>query len=232
MISFNNFALYSISLIILLLVFLFFVGIGGSVSAYIKKFIGDNSAIEKGYGSINPFFHIDEFWILIFLLTKIFIRNPQPFFMNWEKGIKGFFQKIIFIFGTTLFHLVLAAIILYISVWIWGGMFLNLAIKTPLSPSINLVKIVKEFFNGYSGNVIIAVLFALYGITVNLTLALLDFFVSIIDFSIRTYVYPYTDSIKVTILSYIAIMIILIIYSDLFLYIAWRFISLPIFIIN
>ena len=56
--------------------------------------------------------HIIKSFIAFIILIKIIIRENQPFSWNWEKGIKGFIQKIIFIFGSTFFHFLISSILL------------------------------------------------------------------------------------------------------------------------
>ena len=223
---------YFVSFIIFFIVFLFFIGIGGSLNAYIKSFIGDNEALEKGYGSINPFFHINIIWILIFFLIKIIVRENQPFSWNWKNGIKGFFQKIIFIFGSTFFHFLISSILLFFSVKIWGKFFFQFALNTPINPSIELIKSVKLIFNKISSINIILILFSLYSITTNIFLGLIDFLLKISEYIAETYIIPRYSNFFIILLSYIFIIQFFFIFSTQINIFCWNLISLPIIYFN
>ena len=223
---------YFVSFIIFFITFLFFIGIGGSINAYIKKFIGDDEAVEEGFGSINPFVHIDIIWIFIFFLIKIIIRENQPFSWNWIDGVKGFFQKVFFILGSTIFHFLIASFLLFISVKYWGNFFFQFALQTPINPSIELIKSIKLIFDKVSSLNIILMLFSLYGITTNIFLGLIDFLLGISNYIIETYIAPRYSNFFIILLSYIFIIQIFFIFSNQITFFCWNLVSLPIIILN
>lgn len=219
---------YITSLIIFIITTLFFIGIGGSINAYIKKFLGDDESINDGFGSINPFVHMDFiFFLLLLTPLKIIIRKTQPFSYNWISGPKGIIQRIIYLIGPSFFHIILASTILFFSVKFFGLQFFTLTLKNQFEPSAELIKLTKNIFFNYSSIKIILILFLIYSITVNLFLSIIDFLINITSYIIDNYINPKYSSLMVTVFTLIFIAQIFFVFSSTITYYCWKLISFP-----
>ncbi len=138
------------------------------VSAYIKYFIGDNTALEEGYGNPNPFIHIDFFGIILFLLTKIILRVRQPFNWNWKDGINGIFQRLFFLLGTTFFHIFFAILLLIIGIHFWSSIFLILVCNVSNCEPNKIILLFKTLLPNENSLSIISILFLAHLTFVNI----------------------------------------------------------------
>ena len=105
-------ALSLASLLLFVSAFLLLIGIQGSLSAYIKSWVGDDTALQEGFDSCNPFVHMHPLAVLLFLVFRFLFCNRQPFAWVWADGWRGIFQRLFFVLGVTFFHLVSAASVL------------------------------------------------------------------------------------------------------------------------
>lgn len=227
MVSFLNLSFYVISLFTMLSAFLFSLGISGFLICRIKTFLGDYSSEIEGFDTINPLAHIEPIMILLFIFTKIFIKKAQPCIIFWKDGIKGIFEKAIYFFGQSVFHLIFASITLFIGYKLYGIEFIFLSKSTDIAASSNFVKVVKSLFIDKSSFNIIIILLMLYNIASNMFLAVFNFIINILDYFINKYFSQSFDNWKITILSCLIFAFILYYYMNFFSYIAWRIVILP-----
>jgi hypothetical protein len=220
--------LFLISGITLLFTLLFFITISGVFQAWLKYWMGDDTALKEGFGKFNPLVHIDEVWMIIFFITRIFVRSIQPMNIFWEKGIKGFFQKIIVFFTSPVLHFIISSILLLIGVKAFSTPFFFLALQTPLSISVDFLQGIMATYVNLKGIKLIVLILLLYSIAMNMMLGLLDLFIAILDYFFRTFIKPYFNNFNVAIGSYLIMMFILIYFSNTFHYISWMIVSYPV----
>jgi len=215
---------YFVSLTLLVAVFLFFVALGGVFTAYLYAFLGDKQALENDYGSLNPFNHIDLFWIIIFLLTKIFVRKGIPFNYEWKNGTRGFIQKFLFIFALPIFHLIITSGILTTGIIFFGKSIGLLAMQIPLSPSNKLIYVIKEIWGEHcSGMSVIFIALIIYAIVTNIFLCIVDFFINCFDFLFRMFVFIQSpNDIRIAFLYFLVIAVIFSIYGSTFFNACWK----------
>lgn len=216
-----------ISFILLVLAFLIAVGFSGAISAYVKYIIGDQNAMEEGYGNPNPFMHIDMIGILIFLCTKIILRNSQPFDWSWAEGVKGFFQKIFYMIGTSFSHILIAASVFIISIKIWGIYFLSLGINFMSCDQSKLIGLLKVCFPSAAPISIIIILFLLHFAFINIILSLFDLLTKIFDYVLNMYILKYVEEANWMIfLPSIGIIILFVLFENVLWKTAWNIILL------
>ena len=227
MVSFLDLSFYVVSLFTMLSVLLFSLGISGFLICKIKTFLGDYSSEIEGFDTINPLAHIEPIMIFVFIFTKIFIKKSQPCMIFWKDGIRGIFEKAIYFFGQSLFHLIFASMTLFIGYKLYGIDFISLSRSTDMVVSSNFVKIVKSLFFYKSSFNIIVILLMLYNIAANMFLAVFNFIINILDYFINKYFSQFFDNWKITIASCLIFAFILYYYMNFFSYIAWRIVILP-----
>lgn len=220
-------AMYLLSLLLLTVSLILFVTIGGVFTAYFYKLIGDQSAWDNGYNSLNPFKHIDFFIIIVFMITGWFLgmRKP-PFYYVFADGVKGFIQKLSYFFIPPLFHIISASLLLFVGAYLFSLNFVVLAFKTSLKANnqfvLDIVSLLK--INGFR---LISVLFALYSISINLNLALLNIVFSIIDIITKKYFSENIFDLKLILLLYVLIILFLYLLGNYIMYFLWNLILLP-----
>lgn len=224
-------AMYFLSLFLLTMSLILFVTLGGVLSAYLYKLIGDSSAWESGYNSLNPFKHIDYFIILIFMITGWFLgmRKP-PFYYMWESGLKGYLQRIVYFFGPALIHLIIASLFLFCGVYFFSLNFVVLAFKTLLKANYQFVFDIVSLLK-INGLKLIAVLSMLYSIPVNLNLALLDLVFSFLDFVTKRYFMENILNIRFILLLYAFVILFLYFFGNYIMYFFWNIILLPLLLL-
>jgi hypothetical protein len=222
----GNAPLYIVAFSVFIFVILFFASLGGAFHAYLKAMIGDRDALDAGFGSLNPFMHMDMLLVGLFLLTKVLIKKYQPFSWRWDYGVKGSMQRFLYVFATPMLHLFIASIILFFSVKYFGFKFFEFAISTPLSPSIELIKSVKLLV-GMSSYKIIMMLFSLYSIVTNMFLAIIDLFIHFSEYVLYTYIFPHESNPWAIFLCYIALIFIFALCINFITLLCWRMISFP-----
>jgi hypothetical protein len=228
----TNFSFYLVSFIISLAVFLFFIGLGGAANAYIRSWFGDDSALISGFNSINPLVHIDEISILFYIIFGFIIRKRQPISFFSRNGWKGFLEKIVFISGSALFHLIISSLSLLL-LFLWkGDIIIEIALRTPSGASSNFIKVLQNIFENSRGYEIISLLSLLYTVSINLQLSIFNFFVNLVTLFFEEYLVNYLDTFMVTFLSILALFLIFTIYQAVFLAFCWNIILLPIFLIK
>ncbi len=224
-------AMYFFSICLLSIVLLFFVTLGGIFSAYLYKKIGDDTAWNAGFNSLNPLNHIDYFVIIFFIITGWFIGMKKPTFLhNWKDGFKGFCQKLVFIFCPAMFHLFIASFLLFIGVYFFSYQFFLLACKTSLKANYFYISEVSKFLQ-IKGPKLIFSIFSLYGVILNLNLALLDFLFSILDYIIKKYFFDDMLNIKFVFLLYATVILLLYLFGNGIMYFFWNIIIIPLLLL-
>ncbi len=222
-------AMFIFAVFLLTTSLLFFVTLGGVFSSYLYKKIGDSSAWESGFNSLNPFKHVDYFVLIFFLFTGWFfgIKKP-PFFYNWSKGLRGFLQKLSYLFVPSLFHLSIASLLLFLGVYFFSYPFLLLAFKASLKVnSVYLLHVLAVL--QIKGPKLIFALFSLYSIILNLNLALLHFLVSFLDYIIKKYFMEDMLDIKFILSFYGIVIFLLYLFGNKIMYFFWNIIITPLF---
>lgn len=224
-------AMYFLALCLLTISLLIFIVAGGVFTSYLYKRIGDSSSWENGYQSLNPFNHIEYFVIILFIITGWFIGMKRPSFLhNWKNGIKGILQKLAYLFVPSLFHLVIASILLFVGVYFFSYQFLLLSFKASLKVNISYITEVCNILH-IRGPQLIFVLFSLYSIILNLNLALLNFLFSILDYIIKKYFFEQMLNIKFIFLLYGIVMLLLYIFGNSIMYFFWNIIVIPLLLL-
>jgi hypothetical protein len=224
-------AMYFFSLCLLTISLLFFVTLGGIFSSFLYKKLGDDSSWESGYNSCNPFNHIDYFVIMFFIFTGWFIGIKRPpFLYTWKKGLQGFFQKLAYLFAPSLFHLCIASILLFAGVYFFSYPFLLLSFKTTLKANIGYIYEVLSLLK-IKGPKLIAALFFLYSIILNLNLALLDFLFALLDYIIKKYFFEQMLNLKFIFLLYAVVMFLLYLVGNKIMYLFWNIIITPLILL-
>ncbi|HAU30187.1 TPA: hypothetical protein DCW54_00925 [Candidatus Dependentiae bacterium] len=109
--------------ILQLFAFVFSITLAGTLQAQVSKFMGDDTAVQMGFGDFNPFIHIQFIDIVFFALLEIMLGRPIPVdgkAIPHRKKIGRF----IAIFSTRVItHVVLAVISLFAFVFFstWGA---------------------------------------------------------------------------------------------------------------
>lgn len=216
-----------VSFIILAVAFLISIGIFGSLSAHMKAWIGDSTALEEGYGSCNPFIHIDFIGIIIFFIFNMFWRVKQPFNFNWSPGKRGFFERIIYLIGISFSHLIFASLLLLIGSAIWKGPFIQFAFIFRQIPSSETAGIVSSLFNNFSSFTRISVIMMASLITVNIILSFFDLINRVINYFLMTYIFPYRQDLWIYVGSIIVIFSLFSIFETTLWTAAWKFVTFP-----
>lgn len=221
---------YIATLIILCISFLFFVGLGGALTAYARNWLfNDSTALDEGFGSINPLQHIYELTIPLFIWLGVIIKKPQPAISsNHEKSFKGYLSQLAAVILSFFIYIGLATLCLLIGFFIWKETFIPLAFRVSLTPSVAVIQLIKELFSSIKGYSIIAMLLMLYGISVNITLAILDLFISVVNFFIQRYFIEHATNISFLIFFNILAVIAFIAGRNILLIICWKIILFPI----
>lgn len=224
--------MYFLSLFLVTASLIIFVTIGGFFSSYFYKLIGDSTSWENGFDSLNPLNHIDLFNILIFMITGWFLGMKRPPFDNDFK-MNQFIdvcKMILYIIGPGLFHIIIAAIILFLGVLCFSIPFFQLAIKTSLRANsyfiFDIVSILK--INGIK---LLFATFCLYSISINLILALLNFIFAFIDILFKRYFVYMMADMKFIFLFYVAIFLFVAFFSGYITYFFWKIIVLPLYLL-
>lgn len=217
-----------ISFIILAAASLVSVGIAGSLSAYIKLWIGDQAAIEEGFGDPNPFVHIDVINIIIFLIFKILWRVRQPFSWYWSEGARGYVERVVYVIGVGCVHLLLASGALLTGTMLWGISFYKMAFIYPGVSAHKQVSLVKALFAESSSLSRIAILLCAAFIMVNLILCLFELLNRVIEYVLMTYIFPYRQDLWIHILSVLLIFSLFLVFESPLWAAAWRIAAWPV----
>lgn len=226
-----NASMYLFSLLILIFSLLFFLTIGGVFNAYLYKQMGDDSAWDSDYSSLNPIYHIDLFVLVVFIFLGWLIgMKKPPFSYDWADGVKGICQKFIFIFGVGSFYLFWASLFLFIGALLWKGSFVILAFKTGLKANSHFILEVSNLLKIKGPSLILAV-FSLVSVVINLHLAIIDLLFSFLDFVLKKYLANYIMDFKFIIGIYLFFILVFSLYGNVIMYFFWNLISLPLYLL-
>lgn len=222
--------MYFLSLFLVTMSLIFFVTIGGFFTAYFYKILGNSTACEDGFNSLNPLNHLNPFIILIFMTFGWFFGMKRPQlateFYSGNREVK----KIISFFGPGLFHIVLASVMLFIGVYYFSFSFSFFAIKTSLQASSNFIlELVSSLkINGIK---LLCAGFLLYSVSMNLVLGLFNFLFSLIDLFFKKYFSYNMSDMRFIFLFYICIYLFLLFFSKYIMYFFWKIIILPLYLL-
>lgn len=218
-----------ISFFVLLSTLLFFITLTSVFDALLKSFLGDETAVDEGYASLNPFFHMDIVWVLLYIALGVFVLKNQPYTMdNFSGSLKKNIKAILMILGPSLLNFVISSLALYCGIKYLGKKFFIASIHAPHSISSDYIAKIIELFREYNGIKIIGIIFLIITVTINMYIGLINILFSSFHYLFNRYIAQYyTHNIEITLFLYLIITIAIIYYSSTINIIMWSIIAYP-----